>query len=399
MSVTLNASQTVSDKSKIRSSELSPLKLCLKFTPPSLALYYTLASSPNKKFLHTASIDKEIKAEMSATEIYEKLLGREPGYWNPKAVSKKQVIKLIEKLLEKKLGNSNGPLQKSEKTEETPKESTVSISDRMSYMKQLSIESSAYTNPVLVTNVEDVGSINAESVVINPPVPMEKYDRKVEMDPPENPVPTNPQNRKAIPEKIADPDLFYGDKEPQKPTEIKSELARRAIEEYKYKENSEEEEDYDALNKGNIDPDEEDDEEFAKIMERQDMQQIYEEMLMRILLNQQKKIGKGEKLPEADMDPGEEEGLSPEELAYLKGFQRVFVEDLGEELLMDPAGNLYDMDGNLIGQAASDNEDGDNEDQKYFEEDPQPVPTRKQPAVPPSSKQRRSHSPQVIIIL
>ena len=43
-------------------------------------------------------------------------------------------------------------------------------------------------------------------------------------------------------------------------------------------------------------------------------------------------------------------------------FQRVYVEDLGEELLMDRNGNLYDFSGNIIGQAGS-SEDGN------FEED------------------------------
>ena len=50
------------------------------------------------------------------------------------------------------------------------------------------------------------------------------------------------------------------------------------------------------------------------------------------------------------------EDLDPEQLAYLQQFQRVYVEDLGEELLMDPQGNLYDLNGNIIGQAASDDE-------------------------------------------
>eukprot|EP00826_Nyctotherus_ovalis_P032908 TRINITY_DN2651_c0_g1_i11.p1 TRINITY_DN2651_c0_g1~~TRINITY_DN2651_c0_g1_i11.p1 ORF type:complete len:233 (-),score=82.54 TRINITY_DN2651_c0_g1_i11:118-816(-) len=52
-----------------------------------------------------------------------------------------------------------------------------------------------------------------------------------------------------------------------------------------------------------------------------------------------------------------------------EGYQRVFVEDLGEEVLMDPKGNLYDFNGNLLGQAASDDEEenGANNDDNYFE--------------------------------
>lgn len=53
----------------------------------------------------------------------------------------------------------------------------------------------------------------------------------------------------------------------------------------------------------------------------------------------------------------------------LEGFQRVYVEDLGQELLMDPKGNLYDLEGNLIGQAASDDEEQENpaDDNQYFD--------------------------------
>jgi len=41
-----------------------------------------------------------------------------------------------------------------------------------------------------------------------------------------------------------------------------------------------------------------------------------------------------------------------------EGFQRVFVEDLNRELLMDDQGNLYDEEGNILGQAASEDEIG-----------------------------------------
>ncbi len=70
----------------------------------------------------------------------------------------------------------------------------------------------------------------------------------------------------------------------------------------------------------------------------------------------------------------------PEMETKKKELQRVFVEDLGEELLMDEQGNLYDEKGNLIGQAESDDDDpvdpepktGEpvGEDDKYFEDSP-----------------------------
>ncbi len=95
--------------------------------------------------------------------------------------------------------------------------------------------------------------------------------------------------------------------------------------------------------------------------------------------------GAEEMEPEGAGPNGEQE-LSPEEMAYLKSFQRVYVEDLGQDLLMDPNGNLYDLNGNIIGQAASDDEDespaGGNGNV--------PLPeTGTKPRQPP----RRSHSP------
>ncbi len=88
-------------------------------------------------------------------------------------------------------------------------------------------------------------------------------------------------------------------------------------------------------------------------------------------------------------EPAKEKGNKDEEIDYEKmdaamekeelpeGFQRVFVEDLGQELLMDPEGNLYDMNGNVIGQAESEEETAQpgnagapagGEDDRYFED-------------------------------
>ncbi len=446
---TLSASQTPSEKSKIRSSELSPLKLCIKFTPPSLALYYTVASSPGKKFLHTVNVSKEISAAIPAPEIYQKLLEREPAYWNPKTISKKQVLKLVEKLLGGTKKNDSGTATK---TEESPKGSVTS--DRTSYVKQLSIESGIYYNPVLVTNIEEV---NAESVIVNPaaaapsvgstttaakstgtsskpseiltkPEPVLETPKKLPPHELDNKVPQKTSGKKTASEAEKDSDA---EEEPQKPTEVetkKDDLRRKAIEEYKAggsDKSEDENESNEDLNKGGEIDSEENEEDLAKMMDQKDMQRVYEEMLLsnffRCWSQKLKKPERGEKLPapEAENEAAEQkEELSPEEIEYLRGFQRVFVEDLGEELLMDPAGNLYDMDGNLIGQAASDNEGGgdveNSEDRKYFEEedyDQEPalpgnfsgIPSKKPeiakqlppPAkkLPPVAAPKRSHSP------
>jgi len=436
MSIASNTSQSPS--LKVKASELSPLKLCIKFNPFSLALYYTLVSSKDKKFLHTINIEKDINSDIPTEDIYAKLLEREPGYWNPKTISKKQVIKLIEKLKERH--NNNSVI--SDKNKGSGRGSQ--------YEKITSMESGVYSNPVLVTNTEDIKTENLSNS--NSPnikkdsdtdikhkdelMPELKSDKKPEENKPftknknedlgtllsagkdidivkkeinqEKPV-----HKKEVLANQLDKEFPEDDEEPKKPTEIKQELAQKAIEDFKHdnEENSEE------LNKGGMEYNEENEEEMAKMMEKEDMQRVYQEMLISIFLNCYVKfIDKGERMQEEGLMPenlgpmpdnGEE--LSPEEVEYLRGFQKVFVEDLGQELLMDPAGNLYDMEGNLIGQAASDGEgeeeggQGNNEDRKYFEEEPdfEPPPmkkpeTKKQAKkLPPvgGPKGGRSHSP------
>ena len=41
--------------------------------------------------------------------------------------------------------------------------------------------------------------------------------------------------------------------------------------------------------------------------------------------------------------------------------QRVFVEELGKELLMDDNGNLFDMEGNFVGNAGNEDEEEEQE--------------------------------------
>eukprot|EP00826_Nyctotherus_ovalis_P045631 TRINITY_DN5071_c0_g2_i5.p1 TRINITY_DN5071_c0_g2~~TRINITY_DN5071_c0_g2_i5.p1 ORF type:complete len:275 (+),score=89.27 TRINITY_DN5071_c0_g2_i5:121-825(+) len=55
-------------------------------------------------------------------------------------------------------------------------------------------------------------------------------------------------------------------------------------------------------------------------------------------------------LNESDKRADAQSSREAEELP--EGFQRVFVEDLNQEVLMDAEGNLYDDEGNVIGQAA-----------------------------------------------
>lgn len=69
---------------------------------------------------------------------------------------------------------------------------------------------------------------------------------------------------------------------------------------------------------------------------------------------------------------------------------------------MDPQGNLYDLEGNLIGQAA-DSDEGSNDEQEQFQDEgpkgkkgkaPGQRPKQELNDLPPvGSKKKRSHSP------
>lgn len=157
-----NTSQLCTERSRFNAEDLTPLKVCLRFNPSSIALYYKLAQTPNVKFLHQIDIEKEIESNMSAENIYNRLVEYEPMYWSPRSVSKDQIMRLIEKLIEK---NSRVvPLTHPEENRE-PSATT----DQSPITKVVSISSSACCAPELVMNANEVSGPNAESVVVAAP--------------------------------------------------------------------------------------------------------------------------------------------------------------------------------------------------------------------------------------
>lgn len=151
-------------------NELVPLNLCIKYNPASIALFYKLLSKPDKKYMHAINVSELIKNGGNAQNLYDKLLLKEPVYLNPKIISRKQIIKLVQQLLDKlkpkeeiKVSppetkvEENKNIQPPEKKEEPAKiEKQKGEKARAAYFKQLSIESVGNTNPELVTNLDDV---------------------------------------------------------------------------------------------------------------------------------------------------------------------------------------------------------------------------------------------------
>ena len=152
-------SRSFSEKSRFHSSNLTPLKVCIKFAPPSLAIYYTVASSAGKKFLHTINLEEELDKRLTPDEIYESLLKREHGYWNSSKIPKIQIIGLIEKLIE--TTNDKTPLT-SKNIEQMLKGTDMPMNKKIGYETMLSIESSNFGEAILVTDINPSNNQNLE---------------------------------------------------------------------------------------------------------------------------------------------------------------------------------------------------------------------------------------------
>ncbi len=279
-SSSLSASQS-SIKNKSHSSDLRPLKLCVKYKPPSLALYYTLESTPDKKYMHVVHASKFIAEEISAADLYQKLLEKEGAYLNPRVVSKHQVLKLLDQLIARtRVRNSNiassSPSNMTRPAEDglTRKSGDESAQgDRSTYSKQLSLDSAVCSNPVLATNVDDLNpesaAVSGANIVFNRKEEEEKGERKAETKP-SQPEEVAPE----APEKKARDKVFLGEMEDDEPAEPKKPPPPPP--------RDEEEPDKE---KAHVNPAGEEDEEaeLAKLMEqKQDMQRVYEEMLVSI---------------------------------------------------------------------------------------------------------------------
>ena len=137
------------------SKEFLPVKVCLKYHPPSLALCYKLSSFPEQYFFHKVIIEKEIE-EMTPEDIYTKLLDKESVYWNQNNISKRQIIHLVIKLQKKTF-------------EVSPLEYVITQyrEDKSSYIRQLTIESNLCESPVLITDMEELIMPNSENIIVN----------------------------------------------------------------------------------------------------------------------------------------------------------------------------------------------------------------------------------------
>jgi len=251
----MNTTKSYSHKANIKEGSLEPINLCIKFKPPSLALYYRLAGDPGKKFMHSVNIDKEVKAKKTADEIYKELLVNEPMYWNPNNITKEQIIRVIEKLLD----NQSIIIASRQKKNSLSKEE-----------EKLTVANTDCTSPILGDSIDNI-NMNQMSI--------KKFQSE-----------ENPQHKEQA---------EYNDINP-----------------FTVSLNDSKEGEYDSMMKN----------------------KIYEEMFKSRELQKER-----DSITEEDDEK------------YFSGFQRVYVEELKKEVFMDNAGNLYDMEGSIIGQADLDN--------------------------------------------
>eukprot|EP00826_Nyctotherus_ovalis_P013826 TRINITY_DN13792_c0_g1_i1.p1 TRINITY_DN13792_c0_g1~~TRINITY_DN13792_c0_g1_i1.p1 ORF type:complete len:300 (-),score=78.57 TRINITY_DN13792_c0_g1_i1:131-1030(-) len=292
-----NQDASLIGRHKFRSNEISVLKLCVKYKPPSLALYYIAASLPDKKFMHSIEIAKEIQAKLSPCEIYNKLLEREPGYWNDKKVPKTQVMSLIEKLLGKNilLDNKEKPPLTSKNLERLTKEQEQLMRGK-GYETLLSVGSSTYGEPMPAADFA--------------PSKSETTSKETTLE-------ANP--------KLASVKELSRQAKPKAP-EL---LLHNEMKQYR-EDDSEQSDDLS-----------EDKHEAAPAS---DVHKLCQEII------QSKSLPNLDR--ESQMKSSSNDSVESSQVNIdLNQLEKVFVEDLGKEMYMDGEGNLYDMDGNYVGQA------------------------------------------------
>ncbi len=229
--------------------DLRPLKLGVRFSPPSISLMYSIGDRKSKKYVHEVAVSSSAHVGSTPLEIYKRLLSAEPSYLNPKLVPQKQVLRLISMIL-MRVGSAP----------------TSAMTTEEEKTAQLAMPREAFSGRGPIKAQRDLGH---------------------------HPSAQEPR--------------LEGDDE-------------------------------------------------------------------------------GEELDYKEM----EKALEKEGSNFLHGFRQVYVEDLKRELLMDPQGNLFDFDGNLIGQAEG-GESGDDSgqgfnDEQYFEDDGEsgpPVGMPEQKRLPP----------------
>ena len=272
--------QRFSDRSQFDEIEMNPVNLCLKYKPPSIALYYTLTTYPGKKFMHAINVEQEIKGKITIDELYKKLITNEPRYWNPNIIPKIQIIRMIKKLYS--LSSKLIPKLSSRKDE-----SKLTVDNNICHVLE-----PITNNEIIITSNDSDKTPSTDHGTTN------------------------------------------------SPEEIKNNEFGNVLNPFKF--------DSDQIFETVHDDERIDISEMTEEFNTSMKKKIYEEMFsstLRIKVDKENKINEPRNSLTEDDDT-----------KYFNGFQRVYLEEMGQEVFMDKEKNLYDLEGNILGQADTEEE-------------------------------------------
>ena len=84
-----------------------PTKLLLKYSPPKITIVYHFEQKQNEQYFHNIEIDKDLLISKSAEDFVSYLYVTEAYYFNPKQVTRKQLLRLVS-ILQQNVKNSPG---------------------------------------------------------------------------------------------------------------------------------------------------------------------------------------------------------------------------------------------------------------------------------------------------
>ena len=75
-----------------------PTQLMLKYNPPKMTIVYHFEQRSNEQYFHDIPVDATMLATQTCDEIVSHLYVTEAYYFNPKQVSRQQLIRLVNML-------------------------------------------------------------------------------------------------------------------------------------------------------------------------------------------------------------------------------------------------------------------------------------------------------------
>ena len=77
-----------------------PLKICAKYNPPAVAILYARSQKSSKKYLHVIQLPTATRTS-KPQELYDSLARNEPLYFRPDTVPEKQLLRVLEQIVQK----------------------------------------------------------------------------------------------------------------------------------------------------------------------------------------------------------------------------------------------------------------------------------------------------------